>query len=194
MKKYLSLLLALMMLLTLAACGKEPAPQTQEDAQTPAAVSYEKTPVFHDVLPLAFMGVRLYQMKPVVTTDEADVSDKTVFLQCYVNANADNGLGYPSGAFVPGLLIEFEILDDSGTAVQAGRFQPLNAADGPCYGANLSLKDGAQYSVHLTLHNPQKSGYGLILDANAGPDKTFDEWLPGGTVEITQPGWSYQAP
>ena len=195
MKKLFALLLAFALLLTFAACGKQSTNTDDETAQTAApAAAYEKTPVFTDVLPMAFTGVRLYQMQPVATTDEPDVSGKTVFLQCLVNANADNGLGYPAGAFVPGLLIEFEILDAKGRVAQAGRFQPLNAFDGPCYGANLSIKSGGTYSIRLVMHSPQKSGYGLITDPKAGPEKTYADWFGDGSVTYTSPEWTFQQP
>ena len=193
MKKTVALLLAVLLILTLSACGSKPSDDpTDSRNSAPAAAGYEKTPVFTEVLPMAFTSVRLYQMQPVTTTDDADVSKKNLFLQCYVNANADNKLGYPSGAFVSGLLLEFEILDAEGGVAAAGRFQPLNAVDGPCYGANLSLKSGT-YSVRLVMHSPQQSGYALITDAKTGPEKTFSDWFAGGSVEITRGGWTYTA-
>lgn len=118
-----------------------------------------------------------------LTRDQADMH-----LEADISAGPDNQLGFGVGDFVPFLTVNYRATKlDNGEVVE-GSFMPMNASDGPHYGANIKLLGAGQYKVEFIIDNPEKTGYMLHTDAETGvPGRfwtspivvswTFD-WIP----------------
>lgn len=79
-----------------------------------------------------------------------------------------NDDGEEEGAWPPYLSVTYSITNDAGTVVDEGTFMPMNAEDGPHYGANIAkskLPEG-KYKLKVTIA-PQKD-YVLHVDQETG--------------------------
>ncbi|MDR1450062.1 MAG: iron transporter [Propionibacteriaceae bacterium] len=79
-----------------------------------------------------------------------------------------NDLGYGLGDFVPDLTVEYSITAEDGTVAAAGTFMPMNASDGPHYGANVALEEAGVYQVKFEIYSPEKNGNVLHVDKETG--------------------------
>ncbi|MDR1294938.1 MAG: iron transporter [Bifidobacteriaceae bacterium] len=85
----------------------------------------------------------------------------------------ENDLGYGVGDFVPNLTVDYAITAEDGTEAAGGTFMPMNASDGPHYGANIALPDAGTYTVTFTIHSPESNGHLLHVDAATGVTGRF---------------------
>jgi uncharacterized protein involved in high-affinity Fe2+ transport len=88
-------------------------------------------------------------------------------------AAGENDLGYGVGDFVPNLTVEYTITAEDGTVAQEGTFMPMNASDGPHYGANVALPDAGTYDVKFIIHSPEENGHLLHVDKETGVTGRF---------------------
>ena len=110
------------------------------------------------------------EMEPAVGTPAAESS---MHIEADVSAAPDNKLGFGAGDFIPGLTVDYTIKDKSGTTVQEGTLMPMNASDGPHYGANVALPDAGEYTLTLTVESPEKNGWVLHSDPETGVKGDF---------------------
>ena len=109
----------------------------------------------------------------------------------------ENDLGFGVGDFVPFLTVDYVITKSTGEKIE-GTFMPMNASDGPHYGANIKLPGGGPrggapgtYTVRFSIQNPEALGYVLHVDATTGVPGRFwgaplvAEW----TVDYEGPQW-----
>lgn len=104
----------------------------------------------------------------------------------------ENDLGFGVGDFVPFLTVDYVITKSTGEKIE-GTFMPMNASDGPHYGANIKLPGGGPgtYTVRFSIQNPEALGYVLHVDAATGVPGRFwgaplvAEW----TVNYAGPAW-----
>ena len=103
--------------------------------------------------------------------------------------------GELEGAWVPYLSVNYKIIDSSGKTVDEGTFMPMNAEDGPHYGANIkkdALSNG-KYKLQLTIVPPKE--YLLHIDEETGVigaregKKDYEEFFKEYTVEFD---WDYE--
>lgn len=182
---------------TLAACSNNssssssetPAGPAPADSAAPAPgedAGFEEQPLGDDVTvgPLTVGGVYFQpvDMEPEVGTPAADSS---MHLEADIHAVKDNNLGFGTGAFVPGLTVDYSIKDKSGNAVQEGTLMPMNASDGPHYGLNLPKLDAGTYDVTFTIKPP--SGWLLHTDKTTGVKGRF--WTEPLVAEF--PDWQW---
>ncbi|MDR1441289.1 MAG: iron transporter [Bifidobacteriaceae bacterium] len=85
----------------------------------------------------------------------------------------ENDLGYGVGDFVPNLKVDYSITAEDGTVASSGTFMPMNASDGPHYGANVALKNAGIYKVTFTIHSPEEAGHLLHVDKETGVTGKF---------------------
>jgi uncharacterized protein involved in high-affinity Fe2+ transport len=85
---------------------------------------------------------------------------------------AENSLGYGVGDFVPYLTVKYRIQKQGGKTIE-GTFMPMNATDGPHYGANLKLDGAGKYKITFIIENPEKQGYLLHVDKETGVTGRF---------------------
>jgi uncharacterized protein involved in high-affinity Fe2+ transport len=106
---------------------------------------------------------------------------------------AENDLGYGVGDFVPNLTVLYEITKSTGEKVD-GTFMPMNASDGPHYGANIKLPGSGgpgTYTVRFIIQNPEAQGFVLHVDQETGVPGRF--WgaplVAQWTVDYAGPAW-----
>jgi uncharacterized protein involved in high-affinity Fe2+ transport len=119
-------------------------------------------------------------------------SQADMHLEADISA-AENDLGYGVGDFVPYLTVRYEITRSTGEAVE-GNFMPMNASDGPHYGANIKLPGpggAGTYTVRFLIQNPEVQGYLLHVDAETGvPGRFWGAPLEAvWTIDYAGPAW-----
>jgi uncharacterized protein involved in high-affinity Fe2+ transport len=88
----------------------------------------------------------------------------------------ENDLGYGVGDFVPYLTVQYEIVKTSTNESVEGTFMPMNASDGPHYGATVKLPGSGgpgEYKVRFLIQNPEAQGYVLHVDQATGVPGRF---------------------
>ena len=211
MKKALSLILALVMVLALAACGSKNDAPTQQQDNTPAPVQqqesttaevkqdeatdpeggFQEYPIWEDE-ELGFLNVSGVYFQPVpMSNGNENYEDYDLHFEADVAA-MDNDLGYGVGDWVPYMKVDFELTGKNSGEVISGTFMPMNADDGPHYGANIKMPTADTYSVKLTFHSPEENGYLIHLDDETGPGGNLDEfWGNGPMVLELADVWDY---
>jgi uncharacterized protein involved in high-affinity Fe2+ transport len=187
--------LALGLALSLGACSSpsdtpdDPASQS-DDGGVPApgeGAGFEEFPLGdpQSVGPLEVAGVYFQpvDMEPAGMGLPAAQSD--FHLEADISAGP-NELGYGVGDFVPNLTVEYTITAEDGTVADSGTFMPMNASDGPHYGANIALADAGTYDVAFIIHSPEKNGHMLHVDPETGVTGRY--WTTPLVAEWT---WDY---
>lgn len=172
---------------TLAACSNnnassndtKPTAGSSAEADSGAAApgedaGFEEQPLGDDVHvgPLVVGGV-YFQPVDMEPTMGVPASEASMHMEADIHAAADNKLGYGAGDFVPALTVTYTIKDKSGNTVQSGTFMPMNASDGPHYGANIALPDAGTYQLTLKIHSPAENGWMLHVDKETGVEGRF---------------------
>jgi uncharacterized protein involved in high-affinity Fe2+ transport len=85
----------------------------------------------------------------------------------------NNGLGYGAGDFVPSLTVSYKIAKTGSPWVIEGTFMPMNASDGPHYGANIKLNGAGTYRVTFNIQSPETQGFLLHVDSETGVPGRF---------------------
>lgn len=214
MKKAISLILALAMVLALSACGgnsastteQTPAPAAQEQTapaqqETTAQVvteeaaapegGFQEYPIWEDE-ELGFLNVSGVYFQPVpMSNGNENYEDYDLHFEADVSA-MENKLGFGVGDWVPYMTVDFELTGKTTGEVITGTFMPMNADDGPHYGANIKMPTADTYSVKLTFHSPEENGYLIHLDDETGPGSNLNEyWGNGPMVLELADVWDY---
>lgn len=205
---FVALFSVLGMLFTLTACSK-PAKKTEDKATTQTADSKteEKTDDKKDVEapgeagfeefdigeeqevgPLTVGGVYFQpvDMEPAGNSLSKEESD--CHMECDVHANEKGAeLGYGVGDFVPWLKVKAYLQKEGSDKVQEIAFMPMNASDGPHYGANVKFEEGlGKYNVKFVISAPGND-YLLHVDKETGVTGRF--WTEPITVEWNDFEW-----
>lgn len=105
-------------------------------------------------------------------------ADFTMHIEADIAA-MENDLGYIVDQFVPGLTIDYEIVDqNSGSVDVSGTFMQMNASDGPHYGANVSLNKAGIYTVRFIIHSPAENNYFIHVDEDTKPGSDLQKYWP----------------
>jgi len=142
-----------------------------------------------EVGPLTVAGVYFQpvDMEPAgnsLSKEEAD---------CHIEADisaSEQGaeLGYGKGDFVPWLKVKAYIQKQGSDKVQEIAFMPMNASDGPHYGANMKFEEGlGKYSVKFEISAPGND-YLLHVDKETGVTGRF--WTEPIVVEWPDFEWA----
>lgn len=91
-------------------------------------------------------------MEPAGMMRKASQSD--IHLEADIHALADNPNGFPEGAWVPYLPIEYKLTRVDNNSTTSGELVPMIANDGPHYGANVKLFGPGKYKLTLSLKPP----------------------------------------
>ena len=82
------------------------------------------------------------------------------------------------------------VKDAEGNTLADGSFMPMNAADGPHYGANINVPEGNGYSLSLSIISPAENGYLLHIDPETGVEGNFEtDWVE--PLEVTFDNWDF---
>ncbi|MDR2370309.1 MAG: iron transporter [Treponema sp.] len=139
--------------------------------------------------PLNVAGVYFQPVDMIPASAGLPASQSDIHIEADISA-LENELGYGVGDFVPNLTVRYEISQASGWRSE-GTFMPMNASDGPHYGANIKLNGIGQYNVRFIIQNPEAQGYVLHIDQETGVPGRFwnqpliAEW----NVNYTGPQW-----
>ncbi|MDR1105741.1 MAG: iron transporter [Treponema sp.] len=139
--------------------------------------------------PLNVAGVYFQPVDMLPAAAGLPASQADIHIEADISA-LENDLGYGVGDFVPNLTVRYEISQASGWKSE-GTFMPMNASDGPHYGANVKLNGVGRYKVIFLIQNPEAQGYVLHVDQATGVPGRFwgqplrAEW----DVDYTGPQW-----
>jgi uncharacterized protein involved in high-affinity Fe2+ transport len=193
----------LMVLLLIAVCasaafaggGKQAGTRPESTVAPGEEAGFIEYPLGDDFVlgPLNVAGV-YFQPVDMVPAGLAGLpaSQSDMHMEADISA-AENDLGYGVGDFVPYLTVKYEITRSSGEKVE-GNFMPMNASDGPHYGANIKLPGPGgvgSYTVKFIIQNPESQGYLLHVDSETGVPGRFwgaplvAEWK----VDYAGPAW-----
>ncbi len=152
---------------------------------------FEEFPIGDDqeVGPLIISGVYFQpvDMEPAgnsLSKEEAD---------CHIEADITAGpegatLGYGVGDFVPWLQVKAYVQKQGSDKVQEVAFMPMNASDGPHYGANFKFEDGlGVYDVKFEVSAPGND-YLLHVDKETGVTGRF--WTEPLVAEWAEFEWA----
>ena len=112
---------------------------------------------------------------------------------CHIEADisaTDEGakLGYGAGDFVPWLNVKAYIQKKGSDKVQEIAFMPMNASDGPHYGANMKFEEGlGTYNVKFEISAPGND-YLLHVDKETGVTGRF--WTEPIVIEWPEFEWT----
>ncbi|MDR2178358.1 MAG: iron transporter [Treponema sp.] len=172
----------LMVLLLVALCaGFAFAGGEKEGARPASTVSpgeeagFEEFPIGDDreLGPINVAGVYFQPVDMLPVGNSLPASQSDMHMEADISAAEGNGLGYGVGDFVPYLTVKYEIAKSDGSWKTDGAFMPMNASDGPHYGANLKLNGAGTYKVRFIIQNPDSFGYLLHVDQATGVPGRF---------------------
>jgi uncharacterized protein involved in high-affinity Fe2+ transport len=115
------------------------------------------------------VGVEMAPMMPGMAH-----GNDVIHLEADVHATADNIYGYPDGAWVAYLTIQYA-LEKKGTNWKAsGTLKPMQAKDGSHYADNVKMNGPGDYKVTYHFEPPEKNGFLRHVDEETGVPK----WWP----------------
>jgi uncharacterized protein involved in high-affinity Fe2+ transport len=103
------------------------------------------------------MEIAAVYLQPVEMEPEGmmkKVADADVHLEADIHALANNPNGFEEGAWIPFLIVKFEVSKIGSDYKVAGDFMPMVANDGPHYGDNVKLAGPGKYAVKYTILPP----------------------------------------
>lgn len=138
---------------------------------------------------VAGMEVGAVYLQPVEMEPEGHmrkVAESDIHLEADIHALGNNVNGYSEGAWIPFLLVKYELTKKGSGEVIRGDMMPMVASDGPHYGDNVKLQGPGKYKVKYVIHppsstdNPVGQHFGRHTDRATGVRpwfKTFEvEW------------------
>jgi uncharacterized protein involved in high-affinity Fe2+ transport len=192
----------LMVLLLIALCaaaafaggGKQAGSRPESTVNPGEEAGFTEYPLGDDfeLGPLNVAGVYFQPVDMVPASAGLPASQSDMHIEADISA-AENDLGYGVGDFVPNLTVQYEVTRSTGEKIE-GTFMPMNASDGPHYGANIKLPGpggAGTYTVRFLIQNPEAQGYVLHVDQETGVPGRFwgaplvAEW----TVDYAGPAW-----
>lgn len=115
-----------------------------------------------------FQPVQMEPQGSMLAPDKADIHMETD-----IHATEGNDTGFGIGEWIPNLTVHYKITkQETGESIE-GVFMPMNADDGPHYGANLKLMGAGTYDCEFTIDSPERQGYSLHVDKDTGVTGRF---------------------
>ena len=103
------------------------------------------------------MEIAAVYLQPVTMEPEGmmrKVEESDVHMETDIHALASNPNGFEEGAWIPYLVIKYEITKQGSGEKISGDFMPMVANDGPHYGDNVKLKGPGKYTVKFSISPP----------------------------------------
>jgi uncharacterized protein involved in high-affinity Fe2+ transport len=172
----------LMVLLLLTLCAGLAFAGGQREGRRPASTvnpgedaGFEEFPIGDDkeLGPINVAGVYFQPVDMLPAGTSLPASQADMHMEADISAAEGNDLGYGVGDFVPNLTVRFEIAKNDSSWTSEGNFMPMNASDGPHYGANIKLDGAGTYKVRFIIHSPESQGYLLHIDQDTGVPGRF---------------------
>jgi uncharacterized protein involved in high-affinity Fe2+ transport len=139
--------------------------------------------------PLNVAGVYFQPVDMIPASAGLSAAQSDIHIEADISA-LSNDLGYGVGDFVPNLTVRYEITQPGGWKSE-GTFMPMNASDGPHYGANVKLNGIGEYKVRFTIQNPEAQGYVLHVDKTTGVPGRFWSTPLVAEWDVVYPGPSW---
>ncbi len=96
-----------------------------------------------------------------------------IHLETDITAIEGNLTGFGIGEWIPYLSVHYKLTKQGTGEVIEGNLMPMNASDGPHYGANVKLKGAGIYDVVFTIESPTRQNYMLHVDKETGVEGRF---------------------
>jgi periplasmic iron binding protein len=109
------------------------------------------------------VGIEMAPMSPHMV-----MGKDVIHLEADVHATADNAYGYPDGAWVPYLTINYTLEKLGTNWKSAGKLQPMQAKDGPHYAENIRMDGPGKYKVTYKFTSPESNGFLRHTDKETG--------------------------
>lgn len=106
------------------------------------------------------MKIRAFYLQPVSMEPEGmmkKAEESDIHIEVDIKALPGNPNGFEEGAWIPYLVVKFEVSKIGTTQSVAGEFMPMVANDGPHYGDNIKLFGPAKYHVKYTILPPSEN-------------------------------------
>jgi uncharacterized protein involved in high-affinity Fe2+ transport len=110
------------------------------------------------------VGVQMAPMTKGMVMSGPDV----IHLEADVHATADNKYGYPDGAWVGYLTIQYLVQKVGTTWHASGTLKPMTAKDGPHYADNIRMDGPGKYKVTYRFTSPESNGFYHHIDKETG--------------------------
>ena len=105
----------------------------------------------------AGMEIAAVYLQPIEMEPEGmmrKVSESDIHIEADIHALANNPNGFEEGAWIPYLLVKYEVAKIGDSYKVAGDFMAMVANDGPHYGENIKLAGPGKYKVKYTILPP----------------------------------------
>ncbi len=109
------------------------------------------------------VGIEMAPMTPGMA-----MGPDVIHLEADVHATADNTHGYPDGAWVPYLTINYAIQKVGADWRADGVLRPMIAKDGPHYADNVKMDGPGQYKLTYRFTSPESAGFLRHTDQETG--------------------------
>nr|WP_308519865.1 iron transporter [uncultured Stomatobaculum sp.] len=163
---------------TTAAMGETKMEETKAEAKAPGEdAGFEEFPIGDDqeVGPLIISGVYFQPVDMEPAGNSLSKADSDCHIEADIKASQEGTtLGYGKGDFVPWLQVK-AIIQKKGSDKEPTEvaFMPMNASDGPHYGANFKFPEGVGvYDVKFVVSAPGND-YLLHVDKETGVTGRF---------------------
>ncbi|HZC17150.1 MAG TPA: iron transporter [Caulobacteraceae bacterium] len=120
------------------------------------------------------------QMAPM-TKSMVMSGPNVIHLEADVHATADNKYGYPDGAWVGYLTIQYLVQKLGANWHAAGTLKPMTAKDGPHYADNIQMAGPGKYKVTYRFISPESNGFYHHIDKETGVPSW---WAPFSTAFV----------
>lgn len=94
-------------------------------------------------------------------------------LECDIKATKGNTVGFGAGEWIPYLTISYKLKNTNNGQVIEGTFMPMNADDGPHYGANIKMPGAGNYKLTFIIESPLRQDFMLHTDEETGVPGRF---------------------
>ena len=102
-----------------------------------------------------------------------EITEADIHIEADIHALKDNDTGFGFGEWVPYMTVKYRVKNLDNGQEQEGTFMPMNASDGPHYGANIKMMGAGKYHLTFTIESPEKQGYLLHVDKETGVPGRF---------------------
>jgi periplasmic iron binding protein len=82
-----------------------------------------------------------------------------IHLEVDIHAAKDNQIGFGEGDWIPYLTVNYTLTNENTNQQVTGTLMPMNADDGPHYGANVKMLGTGKYKLSLSMQSPESQNY-----------------------------------
>ena len=168
MKKLLVALMVLCMALVAGVAFAAPAAEKPGEsgfAEIPIGEEQQVGP--YNVAAVYFQAVDMYPAGKNPSKEDSDMH-----LEADIHLKPEDAVKYGFGngdnIWPAYLTVKYEIIDKAGKTAMEGSFMPMNADDGPHYGANVKMLGAGTYDCDFYIDSPTRMNYGLHVDKETG--------------------------